>query len=160
MLLEGARGQTGVHHHHGLLNILWRGSYSFTNHRGVCRWTPETQEEVQGHFSSTSGHYTSSRAWKQFLRSLLVAGCAQPLSGSLRSAASLWLPPPAPLSFEARPCLMAPGVHIAVLSHSLPFKAEPHAPHSCAELTASRIARQRLVLPTPCHNYGGRRSVT
>ena len=59
-------------------------------------------EKVQGYFSSAVGHHTRSRSLKQFLWSLLGARCAQPLSGCLKSVASLLLPPPAPFSFEAQ----------------------------------------------------------
>lgn len=90
-------------------------------------------EKVQGHFSSTSGPYNSSRACLETIfKELLSGGVCMAAVGSPQSAASLLLPPPAPFSFEARPCLsmslVAPGIHIAVLSHFLPFKAESHAP--------------------------------
>lgn len=62
-------------------------------------------EAVQGHFSSANGHYNPSGAQKQVLRSPLVAGCAWPSLSPLGSAASPWLPPLAPFSFEAWPCV-------------------------------------------------------
>lgn len=93
-------------------------------------------EEVQGHFGSASGHYNPSGTRKQVLRSLLVAGYAWPPLSHLRSVASLWLPPPAPFSFEAWPCIslsfLFPDVPTATLSHGLPFKVESHVPHPCS----------------------------